>query len=81
MPLQENMSQTFQWINGRDKVVIILLKEMDKKIGTLVVDALHSKHPNPKFLSLDAYHTYATIPTLINLDIMPDIVEKAAKTM
>ena len=54
---------------------------MDAQTGTSVANVLHFKHLDPTSPAFEAFHPYTSIPTLIDLEIMSNIIERMAKNM
>ena len=81
MILQGKICQAVSRANGRNKGGILLPTDTGRKTGKNVADVIASKHPDPMSPAAEAFCQYVKISTLIDVDIMVDIVEQVAKSM
>ena len=75
------MRQEVFRLTGRDKGGILLPTDTDVNTETLVTDVLFSKHTNRTSPALEEFHPCFSSPSLIDLDITSDIVDRLPKTM
>ena len=81
MLLQGKLRQEVCRFTVQDKGGLLLPTDTDVNMETLVADLLLSKHPNHTLPALEAFHPYVSSPTLIDLEITLEIVERVHKTM
>eukprot|EP00957_Ditylum_brightwellii_P043798 3321436-Ditylum_brightwellii.AAC.1 len=76
--LWDNLCQAVHWITGRDKGGLLQPTDVNSKTGKPVSEVLLSKHPAQSQPPEAALEEYDTLPALIDINVMEDVVHSIA---
>jgi hypothetical protein len=79
--LQGKLCAAVRYLTEREKGGVLLPEDRDDKTGDSVLDVLQTKHPSARVPDTSVTEVSGTLPDLVEIDIMEEVVEKVARQL